>query len=188
MARWRSTGREASRPPPGPGRRRATGPPARRHIHAGHHRESAIRSAARAGAARQHAAADLAAHPQPAETRPGSNPEPDHQQGPAYKGQIRTDRRSLRSCQPTPNLVAANRSANSASAGERRPEPASRARSSHNGGLGYPFNRSKHLRGSALGFRNFTTTSPDHSWKPAASDSGYTRGSPVVLSPTWQRR
>jgi len=38
MARWRSTGREASRPPPEPGRRRATGPPARRHIHAGHHR------------------------------------------------------------------------------------------------------------------------------------------------------
>jgi len=38
MARWRSTGREASSPPPGPGGRRATGPPARRHIHAGHHR------------------------------------------------------------------------------------------------------------------------------------------------------
>jgi hypothetical protein len=38
MARWRSTGREASRPPPEPGRRRATGPPARRHIHAGHDR------------------------------------------------------------------------------------------------------------------------------------------------------
>jgi len=34
--------------------------------------ESAICSAARACAARQHAAADLAAHPQTAETRPGS--------------------------------------------------------------------------------------------------------------------
>jgi predicted ATPase len=35
--------------------------------------------------------------------------------------------------------------------------------------------RLEHLRGSALGSATSPTTSPDHSWKPAASDSGYTR-------------
>jgi len=34
--------------------------------------------------------------------------------------------------------------------------------------------RLEHLRGSALGFRNLTTTSPDPSWKPAGSDLDYT--------------
>jgi len=34
--------------------------------------------------------------------------------------------------------------------------------------------RLEHLRGSALGFRNLTTTSPDRCWRPADSDLSYT--------------
>lgn len=34
--------------------------------------------------------------------------------------------------------------------------------------------RLEHLRGSALGFRNLTTTSPDHCSRPADSDPNYT--------------
>jgi hypothetical protein len=43
--------------------------------------------------------------------------------------------------------------------------------------------RLEHLRGSALGFRNLTMTSPDHCSRPAASDPNYTLDSeePVTL-------
>jgi transposase len=34
--------------------------------------------------------------------------------------------------------------------------------------------RLEHLRGSALGYRNSRTTSPDHYWRPADSDPNYT--------------
>jgi len=45
--------------------------------------------------------------------------------------------------------------------------------------------RLEHLRGSALGFCNLTpTTSPDHSWKPAASDPDYTLHCEACLGET----